>query len=591
VAYGASRTYSISAAAGYQVADVLVDGSSVGPVASYTFSQVNADHSISASFAAETFTISASAGSNGSISPSGTVSVAYGASRTYTISAAAGYRVADVQVDGSSVGAVSSYTFSNVTAAHTISASFAVNSFTISSSAGTGGTISPSGQIAVAGGASQNFSLTADTGYEIQSLAVDGVSLGVQSNYFFNNVQSNHTITASFILKNQLPVADAGPDQVVDEAQVVTLSGVNSRDADDGIAVFQWRQIQGVSVSLSTPDQEMSTFIAPDVEAAGQALAFELTVTDSKGATAKDTCIVNVTWVNQVPKANAGIDQTVTEGSLVTLSAAASADSDVGLSGYSWVQVQGPQVSLSDPQSASPRFTAPDVGPQGASLIFELTVTDAGGLQDTDTCKVTVTWDNLEPAADAGSDQQVEAGTEVTLDGSQSMDPDGSSLLYQWRQTDGPPVVFSDATAVRPVFTAPSDNLDEITLSFELTVTDDGGLQGVDACQVVVQAATQPDPDIDTTAPVLSIDVPSEDYIRTRNNAINISGSASDDRQVDRVVWVNDIGQSGVAYGTEYWRIYKLHLHLWRNTITISVYDSAGNVQSKTITVDRRFWR
>jgi hypothetical protein len=415
--------------------------------------------------------------------------------------------------------------------------------------------------------------------------------MGVQSSYAFNAVESNHTITASFCLKNQSPIADAGPDQVVDEAQVVTLSGVNSRDADDGIAAFQWRQIQGDSVTLSAPGEDVTTFNAPDVGVTGQALVFELTVTDSKGATAKDTCIVNVTWVNQVPTANAGIDQTVTEGNVVILNAGGSTDSDDGIAQYSWVQVQGPQVDLFDPQSALLRFLAPEVGSEGASLIFELTVTDVGGLKDTDTCKVTVTWDNLEPAADAGSDQQVEAGAEVTLDGSQSKDPDGSSLLYQWRQTDGPPVVLSDATAVRPVFTAPSDNLDEITLSFELTVTDDGGLQGVDACQVVVQAATQPDPDIDTTAPVLSIDVPSEDYIRTRNNTINISGSASDDRQVDRVVWVNDRGQSGVAYGTEYWRIYKLRLHLWRNTITISVYDSAGNVQSKTITVDRRFWR
>jgi len=73
-------------------------------------------------------TITASAGSHGSIAPSGSVSVAYGGSQTFAINANTGYHVADVLVDGSSVGAVTTYTFNNVTADHTISASFAANS-------------------------------------------------------------------------------------------------------------------------------------------------------------------------------------------------------------------------------------------------------------------------------------------------------------------------------------------------------------------------------------------------------------------------------------------------------------------------------
>lgn len=66
--------------------------------------------------------VTASAGSGGSISPSGSVSVAYGGSQTFTITPNPGYRVRDVLVDGVSVGAVKSYTFSNVQAAHTIEA-------------------------------------------------------------------------------------------------------------------------------------------------------------------------------------------------------------------------------------------------------------------------------------------------------------------------------------------------------------------------------------------------------------------------------------------------------------------------------------
>ena len=67
------------------MADVLVDGVSVGAVTSYTFTNVTANHTIAASFAIDTYTITASAGANGTISPSGHVTVNYGANQTFTI--------------------------------------------------------------------------------------------------------------------------------------------------------------------------------------------------------------------------------------------------------------------------------------------------------------------------------------------------------------------------------------------------------------------------------------------------------------------------------------------------------------------------
>ena len=71
------------------------------------------------------FTISASAGTGGSISPSGNISVREGLDKTFTISPAGGYVISDVCVDGVSVGAVTSYTFDNVRTGHTIEAVFA----------------------------------------------------------------------------------------------------------------------------------------------------------------------------------------------------------------------------------------------------------------------------------------------------------------------------------------------------------------------------------------------------------------------------------------------------------------------------------
>ena len=63
------------------------------------------------------------------IAPAGVTTVNYGGSQSYTITPDAGYHIADVLVDGSSVGAVTSYNFTNVTANHTISASFAINDY------------------------------------------------------------------------------------------------------------------------------------------------------------------------------------------------------------------------------------------------------------------------------------------------------------------------------------------------------------------------------------------------------------------------------------------------------------------------------
>ncbi len=120
---GANQAFTITPNNGYVIYDVLVDSSSVGKVSSHTFYNVTGNHTISASFV-DTCTITASAGSNGSISPPGAVPVTPGANRIFNISPASGYMVSNVLVDGISVGAVTSHKFTNVIADHTISASF-----------------------------------------------------------------------------------------------------------------------------------------------------------------------------------------------------------------------------------------------------------------------------------------------------------------------------------------------------------------------------------------------------------------------------------------------------------------------------------
>ena len=80
---------------------------------------------------AETFTITASAGQGGSITPSGAVSVKKGESQAFTITPSANYKIKDVIVDNESQGAVDTYTFENVTEAHTITASFTEKAVTL----------------------------------------------------------------------------------------------------------------------------------------------------------------------------------------------------------------------------------------------------------------------------------------------------------------------------------------------------------------------------------------------------------------------------------------------------------------------------
>ena len=489
VTEGSDQTFSISADTGYSIVDVLVDGLSIGKVSTYTFSQVTTDHTISAEFAVSTHRISASSGVGGSIAPTGVSEVVHGASQNYAITSEMGYRLNNVVVDGISRGPVSTYSFDQVVEDHTIQATFVADTVTITSSAATNGTISPSGSVSVPIGDSQTFSISPDSGYLISDVLVDGLSMGGIDSHTFTNVTGDHTINAVFAVENQSPLADAGPNQTVEEGQVVLLSGLNSDDPDDGIAAFQWRQIQGVQVTLNSPNDSETTFTTPNVDLNGAALVFELTVTDFTGETSTDSCIVNVTWVNVPPKANAGFDQTVKEGSQVVLDASNSTDADDGIASYGWRQVSGPVVTLSDANSATPAFVTPDVGSAGASLTFEVTATDNGGLQDTATCLVNVTWVNIPPVADAGPDRNTKVGNETFLDGSKSYDADDIGIKdYKWSQTGGLPVELSDATAQSPMFVVPAGAEKGGSLTFELTVTDSGGLQGKDSCQAVVQS-------------------------------------------------------------------------------------------------------
>ena len=128
VSNGADQKVEFKPDTGYKVKSVKVDGVEKGAITSYTFQKVTEAHTLAVSFEKLKYDISASTSAGGSISPSGTQSVEYGGSMTFAITPSTGYEVLAVYVDGVDKGRISTYTFSNITAAHSIRAEFRLKS-------------------------------------------------------------------------------------------------------------------------------------------------------------------------------------------------------------------------------------------------------------------------------------------------------------------------------------------------------------------------------------------------------------------------------------------------------------------------------
>src|SRR5687767_15745753 len=156
------------------------------------------------------------------------------------------------------------------------------------------------------------------------------------------------------------------------------------------------------------------------------------------------------------PVAQASADQTVPVGTPATLDGSASDSPSGAPLSYQWTltaKPAGSSVSLSTPNSVRATFTPDVAGPYTATLI----VLANGVASPPDAVTITAVTGNVAPIANAGSDRSAAPNGTITLDGTASRDPNGTTVTYSWRIVQQPPgsnPVLTNATSATPTFRA-----------------------------------------------------------------------------------------------------------------------------------------
>jgi hypothetical protein len=208
------------------------------------------------------------------------------------------------------------------------------------------------------------------------------------------------------------PVANAGPDQNVQVGLVATLDGSGSLSKTAGLITYQWTLTSKPKTSIATLANATTVrpTIMPDVAGAYSA---KLVVNNGGLLSNPDSVIVT---------AAAG----------VTLNGSGTDPDGQAITTYAWTMTQRPAKSaalLLNAATATPSFTADIAGTYKLSLI----VGDGAKTSTADQVVITVATGNIAPVANAGPDQNVKTGAEVTLTGSGSSDANGNPITYNWR--------------------------------------------------------------------------------------------------------------------------------------------------------------
>jgi len=227
---------------------------------------------------------------------------------------------------------------------------------------------------------------------------------------------------------------------------------------------------------------------------------------------------------NHPPVADAGQDQDVTVGSLVTLDGRTSYDPDGNLITYRWAIVMAPSGSsanLNNPISVMPTFT-PDI-PGEYRISF--TVNDGRADSAPDEVVIIATMPNVAPTANAGPDESVVTGSMVFLDGGGSFDPDGDPVTYLWQilsSPEGSTASLDYPSSATPTFIA--DKAGQYTIS--LTVND-GELDSLPDDVIVISAIPNAPP----------VSYAGDDQTVSKNTTIQLDGRGSSDPNNDPLTY------------------------------------------------------
>jgi hypothetical protein len=258
---------------------------------------------------------------------------------------------------------------------------------------------------------------------------------------------------------NIAPAANAGTAQTVTVGGSATLDGAGSNDADGNYPLtYAWQMLSKPTDSQATLSDPTSVNPSFAVDKVGD-YNIQLVVADSLGQASLPAVVV-VSAINppgQAPVANAGPDQSVHAGSVVTLDGSGSTDPDANYPlTHAWTITSKPEGSiaeLNEPSVVCPSFTADRSG----DYVIRLVVTDSQG-NPSDPDEVLVSTWNTPPVAEAGPDQAIVLpGSTVTLHGNWSCDADGDSITYEWTllsKPGGSNATLSGAATVEPSFVA-----------------------------------------------------------------------------------------------------------------------------------------
>ena len=352
-----------------------------------------------------------------------------------------------------------------------------------------------------------------------------------------NGETDTDTVTVTVIAPNAPPKAvayvgtgDSGVNTAtVDSDSLVFLNASGSEDTDGNIVSYLWERsggTEGRSVDLKKAETELANFTTATLPAgtADVIHIFKLTVTDNEGAKNMEEATVTITVESpfREPVANAGVDATVNAEGTIALDGSGSTYDDRTTLTYAWTRADGTTTGLTDPNTATARFTAPALNPGAADVthVFTLTVTDKNGATNADTVTIMV---NAPPLANAGADATVNAEETITLDGRGSSDTGEGELTYVWTRPEGAAGTLVDANTSTPDFTAESlaDGAEDVTHVFTLTVTDANGGTGTDTVTITVDAPPHGN--------VLPIAVAGDDRTVTSGTRFRLDGNMSYD--------------------------------------------------------------